>query len=994
MTDHPPLAPDLDGPADRAAPEPDDLETVGLEPQPDPWAPWVGPEQVATLVLVALSTIFVAWNVQPDLWLDDTTPTGGDMGAHVWSPAYLRDVLLPEFRLTGWSPDWYAGFPAFTFYMVVPSLLIVMVNVGLGGPFWVPIIASGVLGLVAVLVRDRIGTTPTRAAAVYGVAALGFVLIVPVSYGAAMKLIVVAGMVTLPIAAWSMGKLGGLAFPGPALMAVATIPFLFDRSFNIYGGNLLSTMAGEFANSLGLTFAVVFFGVAARGMETGRHRGAAAALLALAGLTHLFAAFFALVCLLALWLVRPGVRTTMWLAVMGPIAALLSAFWVLPFFWNRSLLNDMGWGKERRYVAALWDRSGSFGDQAFLTNDPPLQLLIVLAVVGAVICGIRRVRFGMAMTMVAMAFAALFLLLPEGRLWNVRLLPYYYLSINFMAGIAVAEIGRLLAAGARSFGSARNAFAAAFAPAALASLVVFIAFGLTLRSLPFGSVDDQGRYSWLGVFQTTERHLGPLWAAHNFNGYERTGAYPEYSFMVATMEEVGQEFGCGRALWEYQSERLGSYGTPMAPMLLPHWTDGCIGSMEGLYFEASATTPYHFLLQSELSTSPSRAQRDLPYSNLSINQGVGHLQDLGVRYYMAFTDQAVMQAQADPRLTEIATAGPWVMFLVAESDLVVGLDQMPVVVDGVQGGGEAWLVPTVGWWQAENVPLVAETGPDEWPSTSMTVIEEAIPALAQAVENESGRVAEMQALAAGLPTVLPSESIEPAVVTDVVTDELSISFEVDEIGKPVLVRTSYFPNWEVSGGEGPYRVSPNLMVVVPTDTSVELTYGRSGVEVIGLVMTLLGLAGLVALRRLPPSTGARLWDLGSSPLDLLPSRDLVASEVQEGRARPESIRRLVEEAGDHTRRAVSGLAGGLGLVGATLIAHIAVRPTTEEPLLALLVWMPGAAGLLAVVFGSLPSLVELARYRSTVVEPARTFVRFAATNPAPDPVAEDPDGAH
>ena len=28
-------------------------------------------------------------------------------------------------------------------------------------------------------------------------------------------------------------------------------------------------------------------------------------------------------------------------------------------------------------------------------------------------------------------------------------------------------------------------------------------------------------------------------------------------------------------------------------------------SMEGLYFEASATTPYHFLLQSELSASPS-----------------------------------------------------------------------------------------------------------------------------------------------------------------------------------------------------------------------------------------------------------------------------------------------------------------------------------------------------------------------------------------------------
>jgi len=984
MTDQPPLEPDVVAPAGDELARTDLASVKGLLVAR---VRTMEPQRVVTFVLVALSTVFVAWNVQPDLWFDDTTPTGGDMGAHVWSPAYLRDVLLPEFRLAGWSPDWYAGFPAFTFYMVVPSLLIVMVNVGLGGPSWVPIIAVGALAVIAALVRNRLGTTPARNAALFGVVAVGFVLIVPVEYGAAMKLIVVAGMVTLPIAAWSMGKLGGLAFPGPGLMAVATIPFLFDRSFNIYGGNLLSTMAGEFANSLGLTFAVVFFGVAARGMETGRHRGPAAALLALAGLTHLFAAFFSLVCLLALWLVRPGVRTTAWLAVVGPLAGLLSAFWVLPFFWNRSLLNDMGWGKERRYVAALWDRNGSFGDQTFLANDPPLQVLIVFAVLGAVLCGIRRVRFGMAMTMVALAFAALFLLLPEGRLWNVRLLPYYYLSINFMAGIAVAEIGRLLASATRSFGSGRHAFAAAFAPAALASLVVFLAFGLTLRSLPGGTVDDQGRYSWLGVFQTTERHLGPLWAAHNFNGYERTGAYPEYSLMVATMDEVGQEFGCGRALWEYQSERLGSYGTPMAPMLLPHWTDGCIGSMEGLYFEASATTPYHFLLQSELSTSPSRAQRDLPYSNLSINQGVGHLQDLGVRYYMAFTDQALTHAHTDPRLTEVATAGPWVVFLVADSDLVVGLDRMPVVVDGVQGGGEEWLVPTVGWWQAENVPLIAESGPDEWPSTSMTVIEESITALAQAVENNSGRVAEMRALAAGLPTVLPSETVTPAMVSDIVTDEFSISFEVDEIGKPVLVRTSYFPNWEATGAEGPFRVAPNLMVVVPTDTSVELSYGRSGIELVSLVLTIAGIAGLGALRRIPVLTGGRLWDLGASPLDLLPSRDLIVAEVQGARVSPASAGRLVNETAERTRTALAGLVVGLALVGVTLVLHLVVGPTTEEPLVSLLVWLPGVAGLLAVVFGHAPSLVELSRYRSTVVEPVRVYAASAATN-----MVKDSDG--
>ncbi|MEM8707925.1 MAG: hypothetical protein AAGE98_15780, partial [Actinomycetota bacterium] len=345
------------------------------------------------------------------------------------------------------------------------------------------------------------------------------------------------------------------------------------------------------------------------------------------------------------------------------------------------------------------------------------------------------------------------------------------------------------------------------------------------------------------------------------------------------------------------------------------------------------------------------------------------------------------QAQADNRLTEVATAGPWVMFLVQETELVVGLDELPVVVDGVQGGGEDWLVPTVAWWQSENVPLVAETGPDAWPRTSMTVIEESIPALAQAIENGQGRVAEMQALAAGLPTVLPSEASEPVAVSDVAVDEFSISFEVDEIGKPVLVRTSYFPNWSASGADGPYRVAPNLMVVVPTDTSVELTYGRSGIELFSLVLTALGIAALFALRRVPIPTGGRLWDLGSSPLDLLPSRELVATEVQEGRARRESIARLVDETGLHLRRAVGGVIAGVGLIAATLALHVVVSPTTEEPILSLFVWLPGAAGLIAVVFGHLPSLVEVVRYRTTVVEPARAFATYAVA-PGAEPAAD------
>ena len=78
------------------------------------------------LVLGMVLIIFLILN--PWLVFSPTTPTGGDTGAHVFGPAYLRDHLLPEGRILGWSNDWIAGFPAFYFYFPLPSLTIVDLN--------------------------------------------------------------------------------------------------------------------------------------------------------------------------------------------------------------------------------------------------------------------------------------------------------------------------------------------------------------------------------------------------------------------------------------------------------------------------------------------------------------------------------------------------------------------------------------------------------------------------------------------------------------------------------------------------------------------------------------------------------------------------------------------------------------------------------------------------------------------------------------------------
>ncbi len=101
-------------------------------------------------------------------------------------------------------------------------------------------------------------------------------------------------------------------------------------------------------------------------------------------------------------------------------------------------------------------------------------------------------------------------------------------------------------------------------------------------------------------------------------------------------------------------------------MLLPHWTDGCIGSMEGLFFEASGTTPYHFIATAAMSKQSSNPVRELRYDDNDATIGVPQLQALGVKYAMVRSPEAKAEAAGHPDLTLIATSAPWEIYLVAE----------------------------------------------------------------------------------------------------------------------------------------------------------------------------------------------------------------------------------------------------------------------------------------------------------------------------------------
>ncbi|MFZ4515423.1 MAG: hypothetical protein ACOYN3_03855 [Acidimicrobiia bacterium] len=865
-------------------------------------AHWQGLLSAGTIIACGVA---VLWVLQPDLILTNTTTAGGDTGAHVWWPAFLRDVLLPSGRLAGWSKDYYAGFPAGQFYFPVPALMIVVLNVVL-------------------------------------------------PYNIAFKIVTAIGAVMMPACAYVFGRGLRVRFPGPAFMAIATLGLLFfagdprasqktvggldvaTAAFNqrIMGGTLASTLAGEFSFTIALCFALLFLGVFAATLRGGVRPGWAALLLALTVLSHLIVGVFVVIAALVVmgfrllaesdWFGKlaggsvlvttaVGVFAVQWnttgVFVVAPVALVSGAalLWFLRRDRSRSLLVAGSIGGVALLLSGIWTfpmlarfpytsnmryeklvdlpatGPNELIDLYLFPNYGLTKLFPLVFVLGVVALGVA-IATGKMPALVIGTWTAmmgvLFWRWPEAHAWNLRFLPFWYLGWLMLAGIGLAELANAPSAAIRAWtelriredrkliervraddrnvaplGEAqtrtRRENARQVGISITAALVILAALALPrLAYASKGFLDFWAEYNYTGYEWTAAQAApspdtpagaiakplakGPcnIPAHVSDKARARSGkSYAEFTEIMRTMESLPP----GRALWE-PSAAIDKYGTTLALELLPYCTNHRISSMEGLYFEASGTTAYHFISVSELAAEPSNPMRFPTQPNAygtmaDFDLGVRHLQALGVRYYMAQSEEAKKKADASPELALVAEVGDldgikpsgWKIYEVRQSPTVEALQYLPVVVTdqgpgGWQQSGARWLVD---WFKDEQAlarPLTAD-GPKGWlRATSAT--------------------AKDQPLGEQLPAVE---------VTDVRETQSRIRFRVSQPGVPVVVKTSYYPAWHVTGAKGPYRASPNFMVVVPTSNNVTLQFERTGVDWLGLIATLVGIGLLIPM---------------------------------------------------------------------------------------------------------------------------------------------------
>jgi hypothetical protein len=260
--------------------------------------------------------------------------------------------------------------------------------------------------------------------------------------------------------------------------------------------------------------------------------------------------------------------------------------------------------------------------------------------------------------------------------------------------------------------------------------------------------------------------------------------------------------------------------------------------MEGLYFESSLTTPFHFINHSEMSYRPSNPIPGLQYHTFDMERGLEHMDLYGVDYYVSFTPEAAEKANGIDGFTELAVTEPFHIFALPETQLVEALTIQPSVYEVPDRGIFAALLGSetvtgpdgeplpsfhdlaLQWYEdIENLDrVVVAHGPEEWPHV-------------QSLDERPDT-----------PLEVPADA-----VTDVEIEDHRISFTTEAVGIPHVVKVSYFPNWTAQGADGPWRATPSLMVVVPTEREVVLEFTDTWAETGGKILTLIGVAALVVI---------------------------------------------------------------------------------------------------------------------------------------------------
>jgi TolA-binding protein/uncharacterized membrane protein len=536
-------------------------------------------EQLVDFSVLSLIVIFLLSYFEPKYLLSTTITTGGDTASHYYTAQYLRDHLLPQGKISGWTMGNYAGFPILQFYFPLPFLLMVL---------------------------------------------LSFIMPLQISF----KLISVLGVFLLPFCTYFSLKLMRYAFPAPIIGALFTLPFLFMEANSMWGGNILSTLAGEFAYSLGFSLTILFFGSLYHSIAERKYIFRNALLVFLIGFSHGYTLLFAgLAASFFLWTTEDFLKKFFYLFKIFFLGFLLLGFWIMPLLANLP------------YTTAytfLW-----IFESIFEVFPKILFPFIFLALVGI---GIEVYR-GIVLKKIDMAFLYL----------------WYWILISTLCFFSAFKLGIV---------------DIRFLPFLQVSLVILAAIGLfKLIYRTEGQILFVGLLLMAVTFWTAYNvQQIPTWVAWNYSGFEAKSLWPQFSKVNQSLKGTPKD---PRVFFEH-SDSHNTAGTTRAFESLPLFSGR--STLEGLYMQATSTAPFIFYIQSEVSDQISCPFPNYACSRHNIDRGIKHLEMFNVNHLIVVSDLVKSELKKHPQFKLKESIPPYEVYELTtnENRYVVPLKYEPV----------------------------------------------------------------------------------------------------------------------------------------------------------------------------------------------------------------------------------------------------------------------------------------------------------------------------
>jgi TolA-binding protein len=549
----------------------------------------------------------------PSLIFDPTLTTGGDTLSHYLAAESLRERMFSGESLVSWIHGNYAGFPLFLNYFPLPFAIMALLSL-----------------VTSLQVAFKLGT--------------------------------LLAILPLPAAVYGCVKRLGYSSGTALLGSGFSVLFLVMTENSMWGGNIASTLAGEFAYGMSFIVAIYLIGKLYHDVPRNRSLVSNSFLEALVALGNgypllqvgLGSLFFAL-----------RLSTFRYVVLLHAIAVGMISFWLLPLLfylpWDTAFAHSWSFEGWRQVApSVLWP--AFFGIPAGWLMD-----------------WLHRAERGRPFMSSDGAG-------PEAYLWWQITCALLGFGLSPLLGLADIR----------------------FLPFAQMLLVILGAIG-------WGKVLERLRYTEalsalmiLGVLTWASFHLGPIpsWVRWNYSGME---AKPLWSSLRDVSGYLRGSPNDPRVMYEH-ADANNDMGTVRAFEMLPHFSGR--STLEGLYMQSSVTSPFVFYVQSELSQTPSCPFPDYYYGRFDTHRGAAHLRLFNVNQLIAITEQTTAALDRSEDFIPEVNLSPFRIYRVVDSDesYVVPLRYLPHRIPL-----EGWKKTQFEWLRKSSLDVPLLVAPEDSP---------------------------------------------------------------------------------------------------------------------------------------------------------------------------------------------------------------------------------------------------------------------------------------